>query len=456
MRYLAALSSGLALFAADHPLHWWWLQFVALLPFFWAVANARRSRRRLWPIGLIAAAANVLPLLLFVGQAPPLLATAALILLQWPLTTMLAGRLLLRGPLAGPLAAAAVLTLAELLVWHTVPIFGTAQCFVRPLSAAPMAIAFIAFTGIGGLVFALAATQALLVRAVLDRQAAPLLAALAVIAVAAGLDLARSHAAGSARLQVVVHGWADFPGSAADAMPLYEEAFRYAAAAHAQLLVTPEAAAVVGIDGGWLGSRAQAADRLAAAAKTSGVAAAIGVFLSPTQDNRIWWLSPQQGLVGEYRKTHLIPWLEDYVAGDGTLVTTAIDGITVGGMICHDDNFTDVARAYGRSGVQLLAVPTNDWPAIREYHLESGIFRAIENGYAIARAASNGISALIDCRGHVTARIDHVSTDGHAAMQGDLLVGDGVPTWYARLGDWPIAGLCGLVLAIALRRRPHR
>jgi len=56
-------------------------------------------------------------------------------------------------------------------------------------------------------------------------------------------------------------------------------------------------------------------------------------------------------------------------------------------MICQDDNFTDLARGYGRLGVPLLAVPTNDWPAIRAFHLQSSAFRAIENGYAIARAA---------------------------------------------------------------------
>lgn len=456
MTWLAALASGLLLFASDFPLHVWWLVFVALVPLWWALAQQRRRGRWLWPIGLIAALANVLPLLCFVGVAPPIVAAAALALVQWPIVAVLAGRVLDRGAVLGPLAAAAVLALGEWTVWHVVPLFGTAQCFARPLSAAPAAIAFVAFTGVAGLVFALAATQALVVAAMrAGRPLASLGAAGAIVAVAAALDVVRWTRPLGDPVRVAAAGWAEFPGGLRQ-IELYERLFDVAGQSHARLLVTPEAAANVDIQGQTLGSRDEAAQALADAARRRGPFGAIGVFHYATDDNRIWFVDPARGLCGEYRKTHLIPWLEHYTAGDGALATVDLGGTALGGMICHDDNFTDVARAYGRAGAQLMAVPTNDWPAIREYHLENGIFRAIENGYAVVRAASNGISALISPRGELIARFDHVDGADRVLID-DLPVGDGAPTVYARFGDWPIIGPMALVLALAFagaRRRP--
>ncbi|MCB9878911.1 MAG: hypothetical protein H6835_15050 [Planctomycetes bacterium] len=458
MNLLLATLSGLVLFLANHPVHWWGLTFVGMVPLWFALHAQRSAGRRLWPIGLVAAAANVLPLLLFAGVAPPIVAAAAFVVLQWTGFAMLAGRLLVRGPLLGPLAAAAVVTLAEMLSWYAVPIFGTAQCFARPMSAAPETVAFLAYTGLGGLVFALAATQAAVAVALRERRATPLLGAVAIVAVAGALDAVRLSSPGGGALRVATHGWSRFPTDSGRTLEVYRRSFG-ATDGGVRLVVTPEAAADVGIEGHWLGPREQAIADLCHAAGMNETFGAIGVFCNRTRDNRIWFIAPGGCLVGEYRKTHLIPWLEDYVAGDGTLATMEVDGVVVGGMICQDDNFTDLGRAYGNAGVQLVVVPTNDWPAIREYHLENAIFRCIENGYAVARAASHGISALIDCRGRVRHRQDHVALAARDEMTGegmlvdDLPVGDGRPTLYARLGEWPMLALSLLLLATAARRR---
>ncbi|MEZ6037677.1 MAG: nitrilase-related carbon-nitrogen hydrolase [Planctomycetota bacterium] len=462
MNLLLAMLSGALLFLANHPVHWWWLTFVGMVPLWFALHAQRTAGRLLWPIGFVAAAASTLPLLLFAGTSPPIVAAAVFVLLQWTAFAMLAGRLLVRGPVLGPLAAAAVVTLAEMLSWYAVPIFGTAQCFARPMSAAPEAIAFVAYTGLGGLVFALVATQAAVAVALRTRRATPLLGAVAIVAVAGALDVLRQPRGEIGRtLRVAVHGWRGFPGNSTAAAPVFRRSFG-ADEGRVRLVVTPEVGGDVGVAGHWLGTREQAIADLGHAAGTYDTCGAIGVFDLDAHDNRIWFVQPGKGLVAEYRKTHLIPWLEDYVAGDGTLATMDVDGIKVGGMICQDDNFTDLGRAYGNAGVHLVAVPTNDWPAIREYHLENAIFRSIENGYAVARAASAGISALIDCRGRVRHRLDHVEqarrdgTTGEGMLVDDLPVGDGRPTLYARLGEWPMLALSLLLLAAGARgaRRP--
>ncbi|MBL8751724.1 MAG: apolipoprotein N-acyltransferase, partial [Planctomycetes bacterium] len=79
-------------------------------------------------------------------------------------------------------------------------------------------------------------------------------------------------------------------------------------------------------------------------------------------------------------------------------------------------------------------------------------FRAIENGYAIARAATGGISALVTPRGEIVQQMDHIA-DGPGLLVGALPSGDGEPTLYARFGDLPMVGLCVLLLGLALLGR---
>jgi apolipoprotein N-acyltransferase len=78
--------------------------------------------------------------------------------------------------------------------------------------------------------------------------------------------------------------------------------------------------------------------------------------------------------------------------------------------------------------------------------------RAVEEGLPLVRAANNGISAVIDARGRVLARLG-LNTRG---VLDSALPGAGAPTLYAIYGDalfagaW-LLGLVGLVWPIARR-----
>jgi apolipoprotein N-acyltransferase len=466
VNYVAALVAGLLLAASDHPLHWWWLQFVAFVPFWWGLGRQRAAGRRTWTFGLCSAAAYVSMTLLSVGLALPIVVAAVAMLAQWALVAALAGRHLDRGPVRGPLAAAAMLTLVELAVWHAVPMFGTAQCFVRPLSAVPWLVAFAAYTGVGGVVFAVTAVQALLVSALRGPSRVLPWVAIALLLGAAGtLDAIRwSRPLGPAQ-RVGVFGWGEGNPQSPDGSTFLERTAAQAAKEGCTLLVTPET-------GLWVGERDRARTFFGDIAARHGLPLAIGVWHAPTNDNRIWFFDAAGTLVGEYRKTHLVPWLEDYTAGDGTLAAVPFADDRLGGMICQDDNFTDVARGYGRAGVPLVAVPTNDWPAIRRVHFDNGVFRAIENGYAVARAASAGISALVSPRGEVLFALDPyghsvlgssaaaapvLAVDAHTEaatlVVANVPLGDGIPTVYARYGDTPMLLLGAALVLFSLRRR---
>jgi len=148
------------------------------------------------------------------------------------------------------------------------------------------------------------------------------------------------------------------------------------------------------------------------------------------------YITPDERIEPEYTKTYLTPF-EDSNKGNGQLRTFDLEGVSVGGMICQDDNFTSLSREYGRSQTAIVTVPTLDWEPVRGVHLQSSIHCAIESRYAIVRAAQNGISAIISPTGVVLARRDHyLEGSGYIMAETSLYKSR---TFFSVAGNWLIA-----------------
>jgi apolipoprotein N-acyltransferase len=111
-------------------------------------------------------------------------------------------------------------------------------------------------------------------------------------------------------------------------------------------------------------------------------------------------------------------------------------GLKLAPVICWENEFSDYATEYARSGANLIAVITNDgwWgnTAGHVQHLRFSGLRAIEQGKYVVRSANTGISSIIDEKGRVLRRMDW-DTEG-------VIVGD-VPlleskTLYVKTGNW--------------------
>lgn len=458
---LAGLS-GLLLFLADFPVHAWPLQAVALLPWLLALV---RLRPGLWTglgAGSCLGLCYTMPLTV-VLEFPLLLGVglALYLTLLWALLSTGATYLLRGSPLW---AAAGVGALAVVLEWvdiSLVPVWGTAQVFTRVWSASPWTIQVVSVTGVTGLVLVLVTGQTLmalaLVRLDTQRRAAVALAVLMVVV--AGANAALWPSAPKRKVRVAAVGWTSdqLPrGNQSSWMLVYDTLYRRlvrrAVARGAKLIVSPEVGFRVPAH-----RRKVFQKRLSETARTHRVWLAAGYFDHARNRNQLVFVDDRGRVRGEYTKTHLIATFERYTAGDGSLVTLKGPGFRLGGMICQDDNFTDLARGYGRRGVEVVALPTNDWRQVRNYHLANSLFRSVENRYAIVRAASNGISAIVSARGEVLARRDHF-VEGPGAVVVDLPLYE-TGSFYARAGDWLVI-LCGLFLVFgqvwAWRRRLRR
>jgi len=120
-------------------------------------------------------------------------------------------------------------------------------------------------------------------------------------------------------------------------------------------------------------------------------------------------------------------------------------------LICYEDMFPDLAREFVKRGAEVLLVVTNDsWyskSAATYQHMQGSIFRAIENGVPVVRAANVGVSGFISKDGEVLATVkDKAGNDswiaGGLAMELTL---ETEPTFYGQFGYW-FPWLCVVII----------
>jgi apolipoprotein N-acyltransferase len=126
--------------------------------------------------------------------------------------------------------------------------------------------------------------------------------------------------------------------------------------------------------------------------------------------------------------------------------------------ICFEDVFPDDVRRFVKAGAEVILNISNDYWSLTDtegmQHAANAIFRAVENGRPLVRAAASGLTCLVDTQGRIVRRLPFYSP-------GSLVVDVPLPsprqTLYTRWGDWFPRVLCvglllHLLLALARRR----
>lgn len=171
-------------------------------------------------------------------------------------------------------------------------------------------------------------------------------------------------------------------------------------------------------------------------------------------------IDPTGQIVWTYEKTHLVPFGEQgqVVQGNGKVPMVESPYGRLAGVICYDADYPSMMRQAGQAGADLMFVPGDDWQAIDPYHTQIATFRAIENGYALVREASKGLSMAVDSQGRVLATSDYFST--HQQIMVAAVPIHGVRTIYATIGDlfaWLcIIGLLAFIGQVIIQRHKQR
>lgn len=196
---------------------------------------------------------------------------------------------------------------------------------------------------------------------------------------------------------------------------------------------------------------------------------------NPRYFNSALCLSPDGG-ISQYSKMHLVPFGE-YVPYPGLFswvkrMTRAIGqitpgrayvlhpyaGVKFGSPICYEIVFPDLVRRFVKNGANFIVTITNDGWYGRSWapgqHFAIAALRAVENRRFLLRAATTGISGIVDPYGRILAK-SRLRTQ--AALTGTVTPLRSV-TFYTQHGDWlPQAGLTlsFVFFMLALLTRPH-
>lgn len=216
---------------------------------------------------------------------------------------------------------------------------------------------------------------------------------------------------------------------------------RQAAAQGAQVLVTSEM--MFNFD-----PRVEFTDELRAIAKENDAYIFIGFSVlaagQPRQNSMVL-LSPQGEFSEVYHKTHIPPGEAYDLKGGRYPVFDTVYG-QMAALVCHDGNYTDVARHLTQNGAQLIAASYFEFPGFGEQLWQNVTFRAVENQTAAVVAGATSVAAIIDPYGRQVA-LDVNKAGSEAVLVGDVSLGDGGGTAYTSLGDiigW--TSLAGLVV----------
>ena len=143
-------------------------------------------------------------------------------------------------------------------------------------------------------------------------------------------------------------------------------------------------------------------------------------------------LSPSGEFSDVYAKNHAPPGEPlSPTAGAYPVFDTPVGRLAA--MICHDANYTDVARRLARNGARLISASLNEFGGFGEQYWTNATFRAVENQVAVVVTARETGSAIIDPHGRQVALT--IKPHEEAILVDDVTLGKGGAP-YTTLGDW--------------------
>ena len=145
--------------------------------------------------------------------------------------------------------------------------------------------------------------------------------------------------------------------------------------------------------------------------------------------------------------------LSDFAAGDDGQALLRAAGHPLAASICYEDIFGHESLMGLPEAAYLVNVTNDAWfgdSMAPHQHVQMARMRALETGRWMLRATNSGITAIIDPKGHITARLPMFQK---ASLAGEIVPMQG-RTPYVLWGDLPaVAALLALLAGAAWRCR---
>lgn len=439
---LCAIASAIAFFLALGTPNAWPLAWIAPVPLLW-LALGHESWRRIALASVAGYALGALGMLwpyfravgggvVFAAALAPAIAFALVVL-----ATRIAARRL--PTLAATLVFPTLWTGFEWLSATLSP-HGTFGAWAYSQLSAPVMIQGASLLGLWIVSFLIAYVAAGVAFALRRFTLMPLVVPFALACVNVAFGMWRLSDAGGVALRIAASA-RDHDDARTASTVAADEAFevRRLASQGARVIVFDEKAARLPAE-----SRDSVSVPLVAAARETNTRIIAGFDLTGAERRNAAFTIGEDGRVSTYTKRHHIPGLESfYTIGVGPGLLGAGEAVA----ICKDMDFQRTLRGDAAAGsLGLMFVPALDFDADRWLHARMAVMRGVEGGYAIARAAANGLVTVSDSRGRVLAS-RRTRANAYESVVVDVPRGPG-GTMYLRIGDvfgW-LAALLGLGL----------
>lgn len=226
----------------------------------------------------------------------------------------------------------------------------------------------------------------------------------------------------------------------------YAEEIRHVTPAGTQAVVLPEKIGRVSES-----ALAEVDALFSSAAITTRAAIVVGlVRRTPSGSfNSSRFYSADGKLEANYDKHHLIPGVEPEKSGDKRISLDHSSG-KWGLQICKDMDFPTLSREYAADGADLMLVPAWDFIVDGWLHSRMAVLRGVDNGFAVARSARNGLLTLSNNHGRILA--ETATAPGRFVSISGILNVAPEKTFYTRTGDW-FAWLCVAACVVLLASR---
>ena len=433
----AALLSGVLLYLSQGLSDMWFLAEFALIPILWlAYSNVPvwqliLASMGVWLAGQIYAFqcyGSVSPLLILSGLLP--------LTMFFPLAVVFARFAQRRtGALTTLLAFPACWTALEYLYGSVAP-NGSYGSLAYSQMSAPLLVQSASLLGMYSVtfficLFANTLTMALHARLRSSSRLIALGLSICALDLAFGFVRLSRPMPASVTVSAFVNGGAmnaayrgDTIDSAVSVSAAYASAVRNAAAKGAQFAVTAEGGIVTRQE--W---RAAILAPLLAVAQQTGVQIIAGIYeRDPPADLAL--ALQADSAPRSYAKRHLVPFLETgFTPGhaSGWL------GHSRAMEICKDMDFPRTIRGDAKYGIRLMGVPAGDFGKDAWLHARMAIMRGVENGFAIVRAADEGLLTVSDAGGRLIGK-KSAAASGMTVLIANVPLGPGA-TLYTRIGD---------------------
>lgn len=458
----AALAAGLPLYWVLGPQPLGPLAWCAPLPVLWlALRASRRDAAWMTFLAVVLGLSSNFSYFRLLMPLPAVLAVIVVKALLWLLVVLATRRLVLRyrawwTVLAYPVLWVAIDTLMAALLpdgnWGSL-------AYSQADNVAILQVA--ALAGVPGLLFLLCLVPSALALLLAGGRAYAPAAGAAVLLLAAAFTAGAWRVQGAPAASGPLAGLVaidDFIGPAtppARAQAVWDQYARHVeqlAGQGARLVLLPEKIAVL--------APAQAdavRQRFQALARGTGMWIVLGIGVQDLAGRRnlAWLFSPDGAAPVSYQKHHLAPPEREFLAGSAYAVQP-VAGLAMGLAICKDMHFAPLGQAYGAAGAQAMLVPAWDFQLDGWMGARMTVVRGVENGYAVLRAAREGVLTVSDAYGRVLAERSSSAMPG-STLLAPLPAHPPVATWAGWLGPlfgWLCVALGAILLCAGRRAAP--